>query len=79
MSERPKMLPPDLNYNLCGEYLHIILDKAGAVQADGKGLLSDPPRLMTVTERIVRLGEDNQEHVRQARYWRKIAEGYGAK
>jgi hypothetical protein len=79
MTDIPKMIPPDTNDSYMGAYLHHILDAAGAVQADGKGLLSDPPRLMTVAERVVRIGEDNAEHIRAARYWRKIAERYGAK
>jgi hypothetical protein len=79
MTDKPKHPDIEMAEEYTAEHVHAMLDKAGAVQADGKGLLSDPPRLMTVAERIARIGEDNAEHIRAARYWRKIAERYGAK
>lgn len=63
---------PDMNDSYMGAYLHHILDAAGAAQADGKGL-------MTVQERIARLGTDNRNHVQAATDWREIVERVRAK
>lgn len=77
MSDLNDAIHPDLSATFTGQQIHDLLDAALAIAIDGKGALSVPPRLMTVQERIKRIGDDRMNFHNQAKWLQKQLERTG--
>lgn len=77
MSDVTNAKHPDYKARHRGHHLHRLLEDIGAIKVDAVGLSCDPPRLMTVEERIRRLGDDRMNFHNQAKWLQKQLERTG--